>query len=147
MFGGRVLAELPVEITNPNGSNPSGEKAASAADGNLTTKWLDYSRGDLVFEFAAPVTIDAYTWVTANDRIERDPTGWVFLGSENGVSWVPLDVQMDYPTPTTRKSHVDDIQLPAATAPVVLGFSASPPIVVAGQEVTLDWVRVGGGVG
>ena len=98
-------------VTNPGGNNPVGEEPPRADDANPATKWLDYNRGDLVYDFGVPVEIDAYSITTANDAPERDPVRWTLQASIDGISWEVLDDQTgaDHPTPMARL---------ASTAPI-----------------------------
>ena len=38
-----------VSVTNPGGNNPAGEQPPMADDANVSTKWLDFNRGALLF--------------------------------------------------------------------------------------------------
>lgn len=94
-----------VAVTNPGGNNPAAEGAIRAIDLNTATKWLDFNKGALVFAFPAPVTIDSYTFATANDSPERDPVSWRLESSQDGSSWTRIDEVNDHPTATARFSY------------------------------------------
>ncbi len=100
-------------VSNPGGNNPVGEEAFRADDDDPATKWLDFNRGALVYDFGSNVVVDAYGFTTANDASERDPVRWFFEGSENGVDWEILDDQSgtDYATPTARLTAIQPIDL------------------------------------
>jgi YVTN family beta-propeller protein len=112
LFAGGVR-QFAATVTNPGGSNPAGEEPIRANDGNPATKWLDFERGSLVYDFGGNVEIDAYTITTANDAPARDPVRWLFEGSVDGLSWVVLDDRsaQDFPTPTARLTEIAAIAL------------------------------------
>jgi len=68
-----------------------------AFDGDIHTKWVDYSGGEPTWvNVALPsdVAVTTYGIVSGNDRSDRDPTDWVLSGSaDGGESWVVLDSQ------------------------------------------------------
>jgi hypothetical protein len=77
------------DVKNPNGDNPDGEAHTNVYDQvdeemcnsgeceefvGAQPKWLDFNRGDLIFEFTHAVQVASYNWMTANDAPGRDPT-------------------------------------------------------------------------
>ena len=44
--------------SNPGGNNPGSETAPNAVDGDVNTKWLDFNKGALVFDFGAAESIE-----------------------------------------------------------------------------------------
>jgi hypothetical protein len=53
------------------------EGPGNLADGEPLTKWLDFNKKPVIFEFKAGTpAIRCYTWATANDFEERDPIAW-----------------------------------------------------------------------
>lgn len=107
---------LNASITNPGGNNPSNEQAPLANDNNPQTKWLDFNKGALVYQFPEPVFIDGYEFTTANDAVERDPVQWVLESSDDGISWGLLDDQsgLDFDTPTARFTAISRIAVEIA---------------------------------
>lgn len=105
------------QVTNPGGGNPGTEGPANLTDGDPTTKWLDFNKKSVVFEFAEPATIDSYQFVTANDATERDPVRWVIEGSDDQSTWVLVDAVtgVDYPTPTRRATATGQLPLSGRT--------------------------------
>lgn len=85
-----LVAQLPL-ITNPGGDNPEGEGPVNLGDFDPATKWLDFDRQPVVFDFGAPVEIVRYGFTTANDVSSRDPVRWLFEGSHDGSVWFMLD--------------------------------------------------------
>ncbi len=106
--GGRVFASA---VANPGGSNPAAETAPNADDNNVLTKWLDFNKGALVYDYGANVLIDAYQFATANDVPGRDPVRWTLEGSTDNINWVLIDDQTsdDYATPLARNTYIGDI--------------------------------------
>ncbi|MBY0400197.1 NPCBM/NEW2 domain-containing protein, partial [Myxococcota bacterium] len=47
-------------VTNPGGNNPSNQGPTRADDANASTAWLDFNRGNLVYDMGARVELDAY---------------------------------------------------------------------------------------
>ena len=124
---------------NPGGSNPGGETPDLAVDGSLTTKWLDFNQGPLIFDFGSAATVDGYRWATANDATERDPVRWTLEGSDDETNWVLVDerVDADFPTPVARFTYTSILELNAA--PQVSSFTVDRPLISAGLPVTLSW--------
>ncbi len=99
--------------TNPNRDGVVGEEASKAVDQNPNTKWNDHNKGQLILEYPAPVTIDRYGYVTANDTPVRDPVSWTLEGSPNGTAWTLLHTVTDHPTTVNRFSNVGPFLIPA----------------------------------
>jgi hypothetical protein len=100
---------LGVTVTNPNGSNPSGEQVPNLIDSNLNTKWLDFNIklnlfSDVVFDFGVGQTrsFQGYRWATANDAVERDPTDWTLWGSNDSTTWTTLHTVTGFVPTSTR---------------------------------------------
>lgn len=94
-------SKLRVTATNSDGQQPKDaggdtwEGPAKAVDGTPGTKWLDYGRHPLQLEFTEPVETDAFSFWTANDFPERDPTQWSFAGSMDSFNWIILHNQTE----------------------------------------------------
>jgi autotransporter-associated beta strand protein len=78
-------------VSNPDGDNPGGEGPPNANDNNLGSKWLDFNKGALVYDFGSKTRFDEYNWATANDSDERDPLRWKIEGSDDNSIWTMLD--------------------------------------------------------
>ena len=93
---------------------------------NINTKWMDFNRGDLIYDYGANVVIDAYTLTTANDAPERDPVRWTLEASLDGVIWDMLNNQtsQDYATPAARLTATPTI--PIVPAGVVTALPSAP---------------------
>jgi predicted outer membrane repeat protein len=74
------------------------EDATHAFDDNLGTKWCTKGAGSpstsspvtLIYQFATPQVISAYSITSGNDAPERDPSDWLLQGSQDGTHWVQL---------------------------------------------------------
>lgn len=76
------------------GDNPSSEGIDKLTDGNLTTKWLDFSPTSWVnFAYGAPVIWNRYAITSGNDEPNRDPKNWTLKGSNDGTNWTLLDTR------------------------------------------------------
>lgn len=126
-------------ITNPGGDNPGGEEVENVADLSTASKWLDFNRGPLVFEFPAPVTIDRYRFATANDAEERDPVHWTLEGSTDGTTWQVLDERDSETVPTDRFTYTASFILPEPPVFDILDFSSNPTVLINGGSATLAW--------
>jgi hypothetical protein len=63
-------------------------------DGNVNTKWLDYSDTTWVkVTFATPTVLDVYSLTSANDVPYRDPASWTLSGSNDGVTWTVIETR------------------------------------------------------
>lgn len=104
-------------VSNPGGNNPSFEMPANVIDGNTGTKWLDFNKGGLVFDFGASTAFNRYQLTTANDEEARDPLRWTLEGSADGVSWTLIEnmTTFDFPTPFARETPTQVIPLPGAS--------------------------------
>lgn len=134
-----------VIVTNPGGNFPGGEPPSALIDGATGTKWLDFNKQALVFQFPDgpdvdsdpdPATIDAYTFATANDAAERDPLSWTLEGSTDGINWDLIDVRTNYPTTTERFTYQTPFELPAV---LISSFTADRPVVLNSDSVNFDW--------
>lgn len=95
-------------VTNPGGSNPSSEQSPNLNDNNTSSKWLDFNKLPVVFEFDIPRSFTQYNFATANDANDRDPVRWQVEGSEDGNTWVVIDdrSQEDQVVTTSRQTWV-----------------------------------------
>lgn len=88
-------------------------------DNNLDTKWIPEcdSAKNPIYEtmwiglfYAEGQHVTSYSWATANDAggnpSYREPISWRLQASDDGETWIDLDVQADYPTTSDRKTYV-----------------------------------------
>lgn len=131
ILDGSPVAMSGVTVTNPKGNTPANEVADRLIDGNAGTKWLDFHRNPVVFDFGTATTVDGYRMITANDAIERDPVRWTMEGSADGITWVLIDSKVaDFATPTDRGVTTGDIMLPETPTQTTLAWTGA---------VSSDW--------
>ena len=103
--------ELSLKISSPSKHAGTGAESIEAAnDENSATKWC-LGHGNHfpiiwqadVLEKRPPVT--SYALTSGNDRPERDPGAWRFLGSQDGTSWTLLDERKDAPVWEKRSAR------------------------------------------
>ncbi len=91
----------PATIT-AQGENGADESKAKAFDNDVNTKWLDFANANpytrasrIQYQYAAGnrYIVSSYTLDSANDAPERDPRDWTLSGSNDGVTFVPLDTR------------------------------------------------------
>lgn len=142
---GAPLSLTGVTVTNPGGNFPGGEPPEALIDGATGTKWLDFNKQAVVFQFPDgpdvdtdpdPVTIDAYNFATANDANERDPVSWTLEGSTDGINWDLIDLRTDYPTTTARLTYQTPFALPSA---LIAKFIADRYVVLNSEPATFEW--------
>ena len=85
----------PANTVTVRGDNAaSGEGVDKLTDGNLTTKWLDFSATSWVrFSYLTPSVWNGYAITSADDAPERDPKNWTLSGSNDGTTWTLLDTR------------------------------------------------------
>lgn len=79
------------------------ERYEKLADNNVTTKWCQTKVTEAMdcyveFTYDHPVALSDYDWWSANDtgtNTGRSPVSWALQGSNDGTTWVDLDVQTD----------------------------------------------------
>ena len=75
--------------------SPAGEGVGNLSDGNPMTKFLGFGSSMWAsFDAGEPEVVSRYAITSANDAPERDPKSWILAGSNDGVTWVPLDVHI-----------------------------------------------------
>lgn len=101
---------LVAKASNPGGTYTGGHEGPDkAVDGSIHTKWFDHNAKPLILDFGEAKEMDSYTWVTANDCVERDAISWTLEGSNDQSLWQVIDRRENYPTPTARKNHLPDL--------------------------------------
>jgi len=86
------LVELNPQSYSAHGQNTPAEGIAQLFDGQVTTKWLDFSGTTWVqIKLAAPAALQAYGLASANDYPERDPVSWTLSGSNDGTTWTVIE--------------------------------------------------------
>ena len=122
--------------SNLGGDSPGNESPAQAVDGDLGTKWLDFTRfTGLVLDFGTPVFSDGYRFATANDDSKRDPVSWTLEGSNDNLTWSQIDSRSFANVPTTRQTFTETFNFTTDS----FTFFADPPSIIIGGSTTLSW--------
>jgi len=100
-----------ITASNPGGFNPTNETPSKAVDNNTSTKWLDFNKRPIVFDLGAPVSVGAYSYVTANDASGRDPVSWTVELSTNGVDWFIADTKENRSITNARTNETEQFTL------------------------------------
>lgn len=114
LYRTKKIIPLPAgsTATSRTPDDASREGAPMAIDGRVDTKWYGAYNQPLQINLAAPVTMDGYSFATANDAIGRDPFCWlVEAGSfRNGkMVWTTIDTQQNYAAPVARRKPVGTV--------------------------------------
>ena len=90
------VTTLIADENTARGENTPNESLSKLTDGNLSTKWLDFSATSWV-QFASAIgqKWNTYEITSANDAPERDPKAWTISGSNDGIKWIVLDTRID----------------------------------------------------
>jgi len=108
------------DLISAEGENPPAETAANLFDGQVESKWLDWSPDERTFtswvqwQYEDPgktkiaKAIRQYALTSANDFPQRDPEDWRLLGFDDRTrTWVTLDVRTNesFPARQQRKLY------------------------------------------
>jgi gliding motility-associated-like protein len=151
LTGNTVISQSGTTVTNPGGSNPSGEGPQNIYDGNTSSKWLDFNiklgNNTSTLQFAFPgqgFEITGYSWTTANDSEERDPRSWKVFMSVDGTNWTEVDSRTGIAAPSGRFTSAGSWSY----ATPVGGSNAGGLTATALAGHTLKWYTVAtGGIG
>jgi len=94
-----VTTILPINLAKDGTVTASGEygehqSRLKAFDQFVFSKWLTFSTPAwLQYEFASAKVVNAYSITSAEDAPDRDPKSWVVKGSNDGITWTPLDTR------------------------------------------------------
>ena len=130
LYNGGKLVPFPKEAKAIEGPVGSAEGPDKGIDGDVKTK--SYNGGPLVVDIGREVTFDAYSFVTANDAIARDPAGWsVSVGTADGsrVQWRTVGTVSDFTAPKARFAEAGRL-FPLSLCDVV---PANYPVTVCGR--------------
>lgn len=133
-------------VTQIDGANGGGEGPQNVYDGSVDTKWFDFERQPLIFDFGSEVSIDGYRWATANAANWRDPIRWILEGSDDLTNWILIDDRdnADQDVTTARMTFIPELSLNSAVQVdftiTFNGLTGSSVVVPAGGgQVTLNW--------
>jgi hypothetical protein len=141
-LAGADLDLASVTVTNPGGNNPASgnESPDKVKDNATTTKWLDFNKKALVFDFGVSKTIDGYNFATSNDAQERDPVSWILWGSADGVAWTAIDIRNNVTVTTARQTFQTAFTLPSGVPPYIASYSTSKSVAINGDAtLTANW--------
>jgi len=113
-------------VSNPGGNNPAGEGPDRADDAMSATKWRDFNRGGLIYDYGTNVVIDGYSLTTADDAPERDPIRWRLEASDDGATWEVLDDRTDADQTVPIERLTETELLPITTGSVVTPLPQAP---------------------
>lgn len=96
-----------------------GECGERVFDNDTGTKWLTSggnTTGWMIFDFSEQeaYAIDGYSITSANDAPDRTPKNWTLDGSNDGISWTPVDTRVDEIGWTTFQKRTYTVASPAA---------------------------------
>lgn len=76
-------------------SNPGGQDAAAAFDGDVNSKYLNFDKVNtgVAVKLSQGKVVSSVQLTTAGDFPGRDPTSFKLSGSNDGVSWTLIDSQ------------------------------------------------------
>ncbi|MBK1882516.1 autotransporter-associated beta strand repeat-containing protein [Luteolibacter pohnpeiensis] len=125
--------QVPVaSIENRGGRFSNSGPLVHLTDGDVYTKWLDFNRGGIIFDFGSSVQFNSYQMTTANDEQSRDPVEWLMEGSDDYNTWVIIDhlgQNAYYPYPYERTTEDGSItttgKIPFPTLPTPLVWSGT----------------------
>ncbi|KAJ9451142.1 hypothetical protein DIPPA_30551 [Diplonema papillatum] len=81
-----------VAARNAPGRNPKSAPPTNLFDGRRDTKWAAAAKTTMLdVEFEYPVEIGGYSFVSAWDHPEWDPTAWILVGLDGSSGWKLLD--------------------------------------------------------
>jgi len=103
---GAVAAKVPtVACASKQESFYQYESIEASGDGNAGTKWCVVPENEpLIWELRLPDArvVSQYSFTSAGDVPERDPSTWEFSGSSNGRDWTSLDRHENEPSMASR---------------------------------------------
>jgi hypothetical protein len=136
-----VTILTPVAVSNPGGNTPANEGPGNLNDDNSSTKWLDFNKQGLIYDFGVPVNFDSYYFATGSDAPERDPVRWTIEGSNDQTTWTLVDnmTAFDFPMPLTRAMFSQYIPLPGASITPFAFLAGDAPKLITGEPLRLTW--------
>ncbi len=101
--------------------NPMKVVNNTATPGDNDDRWLsDSLLNPLTVVLAAPVTFDAYRWITTHNVPTRDPVGWRLEVSADSNTWYTVDDRLNQTVTTTRLAPVGPYALELPNGGVAL---------------------------
>lgn len=144
-----VGASIPCDATAGTDLDPNSvEGPNKLLDGDLNTKLFRgnglMTGNEVVFDFGATLphpVIDSYTFTTATDGASyiRTPQTWVLYGSEDKVTWTPVDARVDAVTVLENSVTYGPFAVPEVVAPLINAFTTPASIVLNNTPVTFSY--------
>jgi len=98
-----------------SGDNPPNETIAKLFDGTSTTKWLTFATtGWVIFSTTNVSSVSSYVVTSANDSPDRDPKAWTLYGSNDRVTWTPIDSRSGIVFASRYQANTYTIATPAS---------------------------------
>ena len=104
------------------------EEIAAAGDGDPATKWCVEHHGQpVIWELRLPEArvVDRYSFTSAGDVPERDPSTWEFSGSNDAKKWAVLDRHENEP-PFAKRGETKSYSCPNTSAFSLYRLTFSP---------------------
>jgi len=111
LYNGGSRIALTDSISNAGGAAYGNEGSLMLIDNNTSTKncCLDYFSDTIVVTLTLPTPLTSpptsYTFWTANDETDRDPTSWTFLCKNGDGAYTTLDTRSGVSPPSARSSQ------------------------------------------
>ncbi|MDG3005527.1 discoidin domain-containing protein [Paludisphaera mucosa] len=115
-----ALGAAPAVVSARGDNAGAGEDKLHAFDGDVRTKWLDFSSTSWIqYQFAGGIEqlVKSYSITSANDTAlypGRAPRSWVLKGSNDGVNWTILDERTNAAVTANYLSRTYVVANPAA---------------------------------
>ena len=83
-------------ITSQYSDFPTGSDIGKIVDNNADTKFVTgHNEFYILWSGNDGAAVNYYSLTSAFDAPEKDPKSWIFSGSNDGETWIPLDAQSD----------------------------------------------------
>jgi hypothetical protein len=105
---------IPTNVTNAGGNSPTAppNDVSKLIDGNVATKFLDFNKQPVGFQFSSQVASVSYAWWTGDDFEERDMLSWSLQGRKTATgSWTTLHTVSNHPVTNSRNQIVGPFDL------------------------------------
>ena len=104
MRNGSAIAYPVGTVGSATTNSHADGRPQKAVDGWTTNRWLSAAiPNPVVIDMKSSVSFDAYHWYNAATNVSdefRSPVSWTVDGSNDGVTWVPLDSQTKVTLPS-----------------------------------------------
>ena len=132
---GCQLAEIeyqmlgPVYSNNENAVPANGEVVDRLFDGNLTNKWCNCTDGlpkEIMAVYPEAITIEGYSFTSANDAEWRDPKAWTLYGRNvDSEEWKAVDARQDVTFTSRAETQSFTLSTPVRFSQYKLSITAT----------------------